>query len=189
MPLLVVPARPGLLACLKFCLKVGNDHLVHDMAPSALENIVRAPPRPASFDRLKAESFIRGESTLAVLCDAPFDDVAARLQGSLAANGLAVVHVHEFDRLLAARGFDLGMRARVYEVCDARLAANLFALDPGLAHVLPCRIAMHDHGGVVTVTTSRPVVLMAEFSHAASVARLARSFEAGLQRVLQAIQP
>ena len=159
------------------------------MTPIAPENPVRTPPSPASFDLLKAESFIRGESTLAVVCDAPFDEVAARLQGSLAANGLAVLHVHELDRMLAAKGFALGMRCRVYEVCDAHLAAHLLALDPGLAHVLPCRIAMHDHGGVVTVTTPRPVVLMAEFSHAASVARLARSFEAGLQRVLKGMQP
>ncbi|MEW5834533.1 MAG: DUF302 domain-containing protein [Pseudomonadota bacterium] len=147
------------------------------------------PPSPASFDLLRAESFIRGESTLAVLSDAPFDAVAARLQGSLAANGLTVLHVHEFDRMLGAKGYALGMRCRVYEVCDPHLAAHLLALDPGLAHVLPCRIAMHDHGGVVTVTTPRPVVLMAEFSHAASVARLARSFEAGLQRVLKGVQP
>ena len=150
---------------------------------------MRTPVRPASFRLLRAESFVRGESTLAVVCDAPFDDVAARLQGSLAANDLAVVHVHEFDRMLHAKGFATRMRCRVYEVCDARLAADLLALDPGLAHVLPCRIAMHDHGGVVTVTTPRPVVLMAEFSHSASVARLARSVEAGLQRVLMGMQP
>lgn len=159
------------------------------MTPSAPEHPVRSPPHPASFDLLKAESFLRRETTLAVVCAASFDEVAARLQGSLAANGLAVVHVHEFDRMLGAKGFAPGMRCRVYEVCDAQLAAHLLALDPGLAHMLPCRIAMHDHGGVVTVTTPRPAVLMAEFSHAASVARLARSFEAGLQRVLAGVQP
>lgn len=145
-------------------------------------------PEPASFDLLRAESFIRGESTLAAVCDAAFEDVAARLLGGLAANGLTVLHVHDFDRMLATKGLAPDMRCRVYEVCDGRLAAQLLTLDPGLAHVLPCRIAMHDRGGVVTVTTARPVVLMPEFSHAAAVARLARSFEAGLQRVLQGIQ-
>lgn len=150
---------------------------------------MRTPPRPASFDLLKAESFIRGESALAVLSDAPFDTVAARLQGSLAANGMAVLCVHEFDRMLDAKGLALGMRCHVYEVCDVQFAAHLLALDPGLAHVLPCRIAMHDHGGVVTVTTPRPMMLMAEFSHAEAVARLARGFEAALQRVLKGVQP
>lgn len=149
---------------------------------------MKSPPPPASFDLLRAESFVRGESTLAVVCDAPFDDVAARLQGSLAANGVTVVHVHELDRMLAAKGFAIGIRCRVYEVCDARLAAQLLEVDPGLAHVLPCRIAMHDLGGVVTVTTPRPVVLMAEFSHEAPAARLAQGFEVGLQRVLRGVR-
>lgn len=146
------------------------------------------PPSPASFDLLKAESFIRGESTLAVLCDAAFEDVATRLEASLAAHGLAVVQVHEFDRLLGRTGLAIGVRCRVYEVCDARLAAHLLAIDPGLAHLLPCRIAMHDRGGVVTVTTPRPERFMAEFSHEAGVASLARSIEAGLQRALDGIR-
>ena len=142
----------------------------------------------APFDLLKAESFVRGESTLAVLCDQPFDEVAARLQGSIVANGMLIVQMHDLGRMLAGEGLPLGIRCRVYEVCDPQLAAQLIAQDPGLAHVLPCRIAMHDQGGVTTVTVPRPRVLMTEFSHAAEVGRLARSFESGLQRVLRGLR-
>lgn len=99
---------------------------------------------PASFDALKAEAFIRSESTLAVVCDSPFDDVALRLEGSIAANDFEILHVHDFGRLLVAKGITLGLRCRVYEVCNPRLAAQLIALDPGLEHVLPCRISIHD---------------------------------------------
>jgi len=82
----------------------------------------------------------------------------------------------------------LGHRSRVYEVCNAELAAQLLRLDPGLTHALPSRIAMHDHGGVVTVCTPMPTVALVEYSHAASVARVARLFEANLQRVLRGLQ-
>lgn len=143
---------------------------------------------PISFDLLRADSFIRGESTLAVVGDDAFDVVAARLEGSIAANDLAILQVHDFTRLLEAKAIVLGLRCRVYEVCNARLAAQLIALDAGLAHVLPCRISMHDQGGVTTVTTPMPSVLMTEFSHAAEVARLARSFEAAMHRVLRGLR-
>lgn len=142
----------------------------------------------ASFEALRAEAFIRGESTLSVVCERPFDEVASLLEASIAANGLAVVQVHDFGRLLRAKGVALDLQCRVYEVCNPLMAAQLIALDPGLAHVLPCRISMHDQHGVTTVTTPMSSALMTEFSHAADVARLARSFEAGMQRVLRGLR-
>ena len=140
------------------------------------------------FDMLKAESFIRGEATLSVVCDQPFEAVAACLESGVKANGMAILKAHDLDRLLAAKGIEIGFRCRVYEVFDAGLAGRLLVLDAGIGHVLPCRISMHDQGGVITVTTPMPTALMTEFSHAADVARLARTFEASLQRVLRGLR-
>ena len=140
------------------------------------------------FDMLKAETFIRGEATLSVVCDQPFESVAACLESSVRANGMAILKAHDLDCLLAAKGIEIGFRCRVYEVFDAALAGQLLVLDAGLGHVLPCRISMHDQGGVITVTTPMPTALMTEFSHAADVARLARTFEASLQRVLRGLR-
>ena len=149
---------------------------------------MNARATPAPFDVLRAHAFIRSENTLAVVCDSPFDRVGARLEASIATNGLLQLHVHELDEMLRVAGIALGHRSRVYEVCNAELAAQLLELDPGLAHALPSRIAMHDRGGVVTVCTPMPTVAMAEFSHAAPVARVARRLEASLQRVLRGLQ-
>lgn len=144
--------------------------------------------RVKPFAELKADSFIRGETTLAVVCGEAFDEVATKLEGSIAANDFAILQVHDFTRLLQAKGIALELRCRVYEICNARLAAQLIALDADLAHVLPCRIAMHDRGGVTTVTTPMPSVLMTEFSHAAEVARLARDFEAAMYCVIKGLR-
>ena len=140
------------------------------------------------FDMLKAESFIRGEAALSVVCDQPFEAVAGRLEASVKANAMVVLQAHDLDRLLAAKGIEIGFRCRVYEVFDAELAGQLLVLDAGLGHVLPCRISMHDQCGVITVTTPMPTALMTEFSHAADVAKLARTFEASLQRVLRGLR-
>ena len=58
----------------------------------------------------------------------------------------------------------------------------------GLAHVPPYRISMHEQGVVTTVTTPLPSALMTEFSHAIEVARLARTFEAAMHRVLRGLR-
>jgi uncharacterized protein (DUF302 family) len=148
---------------------------------------MNAPARARPLERLKSESFIRGESTLSVVCEATFDDVAARLEGSIVANGMAIVHCHDWGRWMPAGAAGEPRPCRVYEVFDARLSSQLLALDPTLAHLLPCRIAIHAGDGIATVTTAMPTVLMTEFSHAAEVARVAKGFEAGLQRVLRGL--
>ena len=120
---------------------------------------------------LKADAFIRGETTLAVVCDKPFDDVALRLEASIAANEMTIVQVHDLGRIV-----------------DRKLARESITSDANLAHVFPWRIAMHDRGGVTTVITPMPTVILTEFSYAAEVARLAHKFQSNLQRVLQGLR-
>ena len=136
----------------------------------------------------KADAFIRGETTLAVVFDKPFDEVALRLQASIAANEMKIVQMHDLGRMLEAAGAGLDVRCRVCEVVDRKLVRESMASDANLAHVFPWRIAMHDEGGVITVITPMPTVVLTEFSYAADVARLAQEFQAKLQRVLQGLR-
>jgi uncharacterized protein (DUF302 family) len=139
----------------------------------------------ASFVASRAEVFIRGESTLSLVCERLIDDVAVRLEASIAANDLVILHVHDFGRMLKSKGLPLDLQCRVYEVCNPLLASQLIALDPGLAHVLPSRISMHEQGGFTKITMPMPTAFITEFSHAAEVARLAHRLEARLQRALK----
>lgn len=133
-------------------------------------------------------SNIREQGTLSVTCAHPFDGVAAWLEGSIAAHELAILQVYDFERLIGPVMLAPGVRCRVYEVLHARLATKLLAFDLRLAHLLPSRILMHDEGGVTTVVAPLASALMPEYSHEKSVARLARSFDILMLRVLLSLQ-
>jgi uncharacterized protein (DUF302 family) len=137
---------------------------------------------------LKADAFIRGETTLAVVSDKPFDEVAMHLEASIAANEMTIVQMHDLGCLLMARGAGLDIRCHVCEVVDRKLAREAVTSDADLARVFPWRIAMHDRGGVSTVVTPMPTVIVTEFSYAAEVAQLAQKFQSKLQRVLQGLR-
>ena len=134
----------------------------------------------------KAEAFIRGMSTLSVVCQGPFNAVATRLEALICANDMVIVQRHEFDRPL--EGVCLGFSCRVYEIFNARTAGRLIALDEGVAPLLPWRIALHDRGGVSTVSTPIPTLLLREFSDSTAVAQLAKRFEAVLSSVLRGLR-
>lgn len=148
---------------------------------------MKQPAGSMPFNMLKTESLVRVDTTLAAMSDKPFDEVAVCLERSIDESGMTIIAVHEFDRLLAAMGQALPFRCRVYEVFDSRTASVLITLDPGLAHMLPYRIAMHNREAVTTVTTPMPTVALTEFSISAEVAVLARSLEAALRRVLDGL--
>lgn len=112
----------------------------------------------------KAESITHDEGTLSVLCDRPFDDVAARLEGSIAANDLAILQVYDFDRLVEPGGLGPTPRCRIYEVFHVGLAARLLALDLQLAHLLPSRILMHERDGMTKVSVPVSSDLMSGYS-------------------------
>lgn len=77
---------------------------------------------------LTADSFIRSESTLAIVRDASFADVAGRPEGCIAANSLAVLHVYDFNRLLQAKGIAV-CRAADRAGCRPRAPAAKLHLD------------------------------------------------------------
>ena len=142
-------------------------------------------PIPTAPDFTAGSAFIKGESTLAVVSVDTFAQLACRLEEALQAHSLEILHVHEMDTLLRARGVGVDFRCRVYEVWNARLASRLLRFDADIGHVLPCRITLHDQGGVATVVAPQPRVAMGEFSHAPEVARIARRFEELMQQVLR----
>jgi len=132
-------------------------------------------------------AYIRGEATLAVVGIGAFDEVAANLVAAIEGAGLEIVHVHEADRLLQQRGLSPGFRCRIYEVWSAALASELLEFDADLSHALPCRITLHDQGGVTTVVAPLPRQVMAEFSHATQVGRISRRLEEKLQLLMRAL--
>ena len=85
----------------------------------------------------KADAFVRGEATLAVVSDRPFDEVAMRVQASIAANEMKMVQMHDLGRMLEATGGGLDVRCRVCEVVDRKLVRESIASDANLAHVFP----------------------------------------------------
>ncbi len=136
-------------------------------------------------DFTTGSAFIKGESTLAVVSIDTFDELAAKLERAIDQIGLEIVHVHEMDALLRERGVGVDFHCRVYEVWNATLASKLIGFDADVGHVLPCRITLHDQGGVTTVVAPLPRVVMTEFSHAAEVARISRRLEDMLQQVMR----
>ncbi len=142
---------------------------------------------PNGLDLNARSAYIRGEATLAVVSIGSFDEVAANLEAAIEGSGLEIVHVHEVDRLLEQRGRSPGFRCRTYEVWSAALASDLLEYDADLGHVLPCRITLHDQGGVTTVVAPLPRQVMAEFSHATQVGRISRRLEEKLQPLMRAL--
>ena len=113
---------------------------------------------------LKAESFICGESMLAVLVDEPPLAVCARLEQVASDGGHEVVWRPRVAAPAKDAGRPLapGKFVRVYDADRPGVMALVLGADPAMAHVIPWRIVVHDAHGVTTVATPRPSVTWPE---------------------------
>lgn len=140
---------------------------------------------PARFDLTKAESFIIGESTLAVLIDEPVAVVSERLEDAALRTGQIILRRRDLAQINGVKPRDADPVLRVYEVACEHVAAALLAADPGMAHAVPCRIVVHDAHGITTVSTPRPSMIWPKLSHHPAVAGLAQRAECALQHLLR----
>jgi len=98
---------------------------------------------PSFFDDYSASS------------DKPFADVVAAVAASAAARGFRVLHVHDFQALLAEKGLRVEPTTLV-EMCRPQFGGSMLSLDPQMSLIMPCRVAVYVKDGTTHISALRP---------------------------------
>lgn len=118
----------------------------------------------------------------------PVDEVVAGIEAAARAEGFGVLHQYDFRDILAAKGFPIERACRVLEVCSPRQASEVLAADMALNMALPCRLSVYeDRDGSTVVGMIPPTQLLALVSQDAGAAGAARSVEAAMERIIDAV--
>jgi len=101
------------------------------------------------------------------------DDLAAAVQR----HGFGVLHVYDLKKTLASKGVDVPHECRILDVCNPQQAGRVLSADMNLSTVLPCRIAVYDHGGRTWIGMVRPTYLVAQVADGAHLESVAAEVE------------
>lgn len=92
--------------------------------------------------------------------NASIDEVGQRLERAVANHKFGVLGVIDLKAKMAAKGVEFGPECRIYEVCNPQRAKQVLEQNPGVATVLPCRIAVYSAGGKVKVAALSPTEML-----------------------------
>ncbi len=92
-------------------------------------------------------------------------DVVAKIEQSAAENKFGVMGVLDLKKRMADKGVEFGPECHIVEVCNPLQAKTVLEANMSIATALPCRIAVYEEDGKITVSTIRPTALLTMFGN------------------------
>lgn len=92
-------------------------------------------------------------------------DAVAEIVKNTAEHGFRVQFVHDVQETLAEKGFARDSLT-IIEICNAKYASQVLAVDPKIGLMLPCPIMVYVDGGQTLISTMRPTLIGSFFPEA-----------------------
>ena len=73
---------------------------------------------------------------------------------------LALLHDYIYHEVVESKGFPIKRKVYIYEVCQAQVAALVLTDEPSFAPFMPCRIAVYEEAGQVTISTQNMEMML-----------------------------
>ena len=103
------------------------------------------------------------------------EEAVAAIEAKAQEKGFRVLHVHDVQTTLAAKGFEIEPM-KIVEVCNAKFASQVLAKDKKISLMLPCPISVFVEAGKTYISVLKPRVI-ADYYPDANVESIATEVE------------
>lgn len=94
-----------------------------------------------------------------------FDSAVSAVQEEIVTAGFRVLYVHDVQKTLKEKGFEIGPM-KIVEFCNARSAYAVLQADVKAGLCLPCKILVYTKDDHTTISGMRPTILPRFFPEA-----------------------
>ncbi len=103
------------------------------------------------------------------------DEAVSAIETKAQEKGFRVLHVHDVQATLAAKGFEIEPM-KIVEVCNAKFASQVLAKDKKISLMLPCPISVFMEAGKTYISALKPRVI-ADYYPDANIESIAKEVE------------
>jgi len=75
-------------------------------------------------------------------------------------HSFALLKEYVYHEVVASKGFPIDRKVYVYEICQAKVAALVLTDEPEFAPFMPCRIAIFEENGGVSISTQNMQMIL-----------------------------
>jgi uncharacterized protein (DUF302 family) len=115
--------------------------------------------------------------------DGTIEEVGARQEQAAQNHKFGVLNVINLKAKMAGKGVDFGPECRIYEVCNPHRAKEVLQRNLSISTALPCRIALYQKEGKVTLSTLLPTQVLGMFE-TPELIPVARSVEDDIKAIM-----
>lgn len=87
-------------------------------------------------------------------------EVVAKVESACDTYKFALLHDYIYHEVVESKGFPIERKVYIYEVCQAKVAALVLTDEPSFAPFMPCRLAIYEENGKVTISTQNMQMLL-----------------------------
>ncbi len=108
------------------------------------------------------------------------------LEKAVLKKGFGVLHVHDLQKTLKAKGVELADGCRIFEVCNPKIASRVLGYDMRLNMALPCRISVWQENENTFVGMISPQAILALISQSEELLAVADEVSEILKSIIDA---
>ena len=86
--------------------------------------------------------------------------VVEKVESTCETYKFALLHDYVYHEVVESKGFPIERKVYIYEVCQAKVAALVLTDEPSFAPFMPCRVAVYEEAGQVTISTQNMEIML-----------------------------
>lgn len=86
--------------------------------------------------------------------------VVEKVEAACGRYKFALLHDYVYHEVVESKGFPIERKVYIYEVCQAKVAALVLTDEPSFAPFMPCRVAIYEEAGQVTISTQNMEMML-----------------------------
>jgi uncharacterized protein (DUF302 family) len=114
-----------------------------------------------------------------------FDTAVKDLEEAVKRHNYGVLHIHDVQKTLRAKGIDFPNRVQILEVCNPQRASRVLTAHMPVNLALPCRISVFEEEGKIKIGMIKPTFLLSVFPHGEDLKAEAEGVEQDTVRMIE----
>ncbi len=91
--------------------------------------------------------------TYAISSKLSIEKVVEKVPAACEQNKFALLHTYVYHDIVAGKGFPIDRKVYIYEICQAKTAAEMLTGFPHFSIFMPCKLSVYENNGETVIAT------------------------------------
>lgn len=102
--------------------------------------------------------------TYKIVSNQSIEKIAGKVQTACEQHKFALLQTYIYHEIVASKGFPINRKVFIYEICQAKVAADMLTDFPHFSIFMPCKLAIYEENGNTVISTMNMGIMLKAIS-------------------------